>query len=859
MKTIITLDRANKPYGYPQLDSQGRLNATGSLFGTASFATSASYTVTSSYSITSSYSLIASQSNSSITASYYAETDPIFVAKSASLATTGSNAFYGTQTVESGSLNISSGSFNINAQSVFSLATIFTDNYDRSTLSPGGTPSLTYLSGSTSTSGSASIVSNYLNLGNNGTSGSTYATYAIPTINNTLNLNTSSIEWNLNVRTDRTTVFSGFGVGQYGGAIILAGSESDVSSSAGVGYALTYGGEASPNWRSWRLVRYSSSFSNVTTVVSPNTHSFSSPSNYVSVKVVYDPITNIWSLYSRDDGSVAWSTIPLNNSNFIGSAVNTTYTSTPLPYGGFLFNHGAAAGQDLQFDNLFIQTQTSSSVTLLTVSPSLGLIYNSGQFTIDQYNIATISGSLTVTNGISGSLFGIANNSISSSWAPMRPAGLDTQIQYNSGSTLTGIGSFTFNYISQSLQQGSSVTASGLYSHAEGSNTITSGAYSHAEGYQTQAIGNYSHAEGTTFTRAIGDSSHAEGYTTTASGSFSHSEGVDTESIGESSHAEGSNTKSIGNYSHAEGELSQAIGVASHTEGTSTQAIGDYSHTEGEGTQTIGIASHAEGYYTTASGNYSHAEGGATQAIGEYSHAEGDSTQAIGVGSHAEGLYTTASGDWSHVEGYYTISSGSFQHVQGQFNIPSLVQSAFIIGNGAGIGSRKNLIFAAGNTVEITGSLNVSGSITITSGSITMPNRPAFRVTGSGGGKSATTVLSGSYLGVDYQQGSGWNTSTGTFTAPISGLYQVNLVCRTNSNSLGTISQIIVYKNNTTISPSPDGTPQIMVEWHSNTTMNHAGGSTISYLAAGDTLKMIVTVGEISFDQNDNFSVAYIG
>ena len=134
-----------------------------------------------------------------------------------------------------------------------------------------------------------------------------------------------------------------------------------------------------------------------------------------------------------------------------------------------------------------------------------------------------------------------------------------------------------------------------------------------------------------------------------------------------------------------------------------------------------------------------------------------------------------------------------------------------------------------------------------------MPNRPAFRVTGAGGGKTAVTVLSGSYLNVDYQQGEGWDNTTGTFTAPIAGLYQVNLVVRTNSNSLGTISQIIVYKNNTTISPSPDGTPQIMVEFNSNTSMNHTGSSTISKLAAGDTLKMVVAVGQISFDANDNF------
>lgn len=169
-------------------------------------------------------------------------------------------------------------------------------------------------------------------------------------------------------------------------------------------------------------------------------------------------------------------------------------------------------------------------------------------------------------------------------------------------------------------------------------------------------------------------------------------------------------------------------------------------------------------------------------------------------------------------------------------------------------------------TLTLTGSFNqsgsitiASGSITITSGSITMPNRPAFRITGNGGGTTALSYLSGSKTTIDYNQGGHYDNTTGIFTAPISGLYQVNVVTRTNSNSLGTISQLIVYKNNTTISPGPDGTVQIMVEYNSNTSMNHAGGSTISYLAAGDTLRMVVAVGQISFDGNDNFSVAYIG
>jgi hypothetical protein len=154
----------------------------------------------------------------------------------------------------------------------------------------------------------------------------------------------------------------------------------------------------------------------------------------------------------------------------------------------------------------------------------------------------------------------------------------------------------------------------------------------------------------------------------------------------------------------------------------------------------------------------------------------------------------------------------------------------------------------------VSGSTTFTGSINISSGSITMLNRPAFRVYGLGGATSATTTLSGSMTIVDYNQG-GWDNTTGTFTAPVAGLYQVNLVCRTNSNA-STSGQIIVYKNHT--GPGT-GTTQVMIEWAANTTMNHAGGSTISKLAVGDTLKTIVAVGTLTFDVNDNFSVAYIG
>lgn len=130
---------------------------------------------------------------------------------------------------------------------------------------------------------------------------------------------------------------------------------------------------------------------------------------------------------------------------------------------------------------------------------------------------------LTFTKG-NGTTFNLTVNT-GSGGGSTSPGGSDTQIQYNSGSTFAGSSYFTYNYQSQSLQQGFSVSAIGVYSHAEGFNTQAVGQSSHTEGTGTVASGSYSHAEGYT-TNATGIYSHAEGTSTIAAGLSSHAEGV---------------------------------------------------------------------------------------------------------------------------------------------------------------------------------------------------------------------------------------------------------------------------------------------------------------------------------------------
>jgi hypothetical protein len=284
------------------------------------------------------------------------------------------------------------------------------------------------------------------------------------------------------------------------------------------------------------------------------------------------------------------------------------------------------------------------------------------------------------------------------------------------------------------------------YSHSQGSGTVTIGFASSASGYYSAAIGDSSTSSGF-YSRAYGNSSNAEGRQTKSIGNASHSEGRQTTASGYASHSEGFDTKAIGERSHSEGYLTIAYGSVSHAEGSETNALGNVSHSEGQETISIGIASHAEGSGTITSGDSSHAEGWCSVTFGPSSHAEGGDISALisggttyGIGSHAEGMLTKTFGYGSHAEGYGTVTDGDYQHAQGMWNVTGdTTQGAFIVGNGTNTTNRSNLVFAAGNEVNISGK-TITTNLQVTSGATN-----GYVLTSDASGNASWQTPSGGY------------------------------------------------------------------------------------------------------------------
>ena len=157
--------------------------------------------------------------------------------------------------------------------------------------------------------------------------------------------------------------------------------------------------------------------------------------------------------------------------------------------------------------------------------------------------------------------------------------------------------------------------------------------------------------------------------------------------------------------------------------------------------------------------------------------------------------------------------------------------------------------------IYATGAITTNSNLTVGGMGVVMPNRPAFRVNGTAAPITTANVnLKGSAITTVFNQGSYFDATTGKFTAPIAGIYEVLLNARVGTYN--GLSQIAVLKNGN----NSQGNIVCFWEIGSTTgTANHFGVSGTINLVAGDYLSANILAGNISFDGNDNWCVTYLG
>ncbi len=252
--------------------------------------------------------------------------------------------------------------------------TVFYDDFNRATLTPGGLPTMDYTITNTGTSvvslesGLAVTTVPELKVTGSSTAARCYisgvlASFSAP-FSSTLSSNTGLVTWSFNTRHNRSTQLNGFDSGQYGNAIILVASSADLTTANG--YAVVSGGSGSDVYR---LVRFGAGLktASITNLVTGGTQT--DKREYMSCKVTYDPASGTWSYYDRSDGTVAapaWTDPSTGTYTLRGTSTDATYTGTAMTNFGFSWN-SAATGNHAWYDNFKV------TVDAVVTDPTLNL------------------------------------------------------------------------------------------------------------------------------------------------------------------------------------------------------------------------------------------------------------------------------------------------------------------------------------------------------------------------------------------------------------------------------------------------------------------------------------------------------
>ncbi len=330
----------------------------------------------------------------------------------------------------------------ISSNSLKAQTTVFSDNFDRATFTTAtsyGTPATLYKftlgTGATITTTLVSG-SNYRANINSGTGAAAQtkglfyapmAPYSSP-FSRILSANVGLITWTFNMRTNTAVTSNAPTTTVMAGGIDLCGNAAgNILNGSPKGYGVVFNSSATGGVS---LVRFSAGMgTNVALITQTTTIP---KTDFYSVRVTYNPATNQWSLYVRDDGASAFADPSSGVTLQQGSSVtDNTYTSQVNVNFGALYTWTAGAGKTMSIDNYqvavtipactspgfpsglsYTNTATTSTVTFTPPSPAPTgyiLVMSSGALSGTPTNGQAITVGTAV--GSNGTIVGVGSGS----------------------------------------------------------------------------------------------------------------------------------------------------------------------------------------------------------------------------------------------------------------------------------------------------------------------------------------------------------------------------------------------------------------------------------------------------------------
>lgn len=184
--------------------------------------------------------------------------------------------------------------------------------------------------------------------------------------NAALNLNSGIVIWNFNMRQIRLDP-AGFTGGSYGVAFILACSSQNADNE-GNGYAVVLGQSGSTD--PVRLARYTEGLSgSITNIIISNTSGLTDfGTEYLSVRVTYNPSNDEWELFLRNDETSSFADPNTGTLTSQGTAADNYYVGTQLSYMGGYWHGSTAANQTAFFDNVSVIVGSSLTAPIISLS-----------------------------------------------------------------------------------------------------------------------------------------------------------------------------------------------------------------------------------------------------------------------------------------------------------------------------------------------------------------------------------------------------------------------------------------------------------------------------------------------------------